>query len=107
MRTELRVHSGAQPHCPDVSASLGPAEYERDGEGSRAEPVATVFSTAAAASVSPSSGVLEGGFGRVWLVRWCAHREEIILYFHISQVTGRLGEGPKALASIQGAALVL
>lgn len=54
-----------------------------------------------------SQSSLEGSFGRVWLDLWCVYGEEVILYFRISQVTGRLGEGPKALASIQGAALVL
>lgn len=53
-----------------------------------------------------SQAGLEEGFGRDWLVLWCVHGE-VILYFPISQVTGMLGEGPKALANIQGAAHVL
>lgn len=62
MRTELSSHSGAQPHCPNIAASFGPTQYEQDGEGSWRHHVSTVSSAAAAASVSPFPGGLEGGF---------------------------------------------
>lgn len=56
MRTDTSVDSGAQPHCPDVSASLGPAQSEGDGEGSGTDSIAMVVSAAAAVSVSPFPG---------------------------------------------------
>lgn len=68
MRIELSVHPGVRPHCPNVAASFGPARYKRDGEGSWTDHMSTVSSAAAAASVSPFPGRLEGGFSRAWLV---------------------------------------
>lgn len=68
MRIELSSHPGARPHCPKVAASFAPTHCEQDGEGSWRHHVSTVSSAAAAASVSPFPGGLQGGFSRAWLV---------------------------------------
>jgi len=107
VRTELSIHPGAQPHCPDVSASLGPTQCERDGKGAGQTPAPQASLWQLLPQFPHSQGSLEGGFGRGWLVLRCVLEEEVTLYFHISQATGRLAEGPKASSSIQGTALVL
>lgn len=53
-----------------------------------------------------SRGGLEGGFGRAWLILCCVCGEKVILYFYISQVSGRLGEGPTTSSSNQRAVLI-
>lgn len=78
MGTELSVHPGAPLHCPDVSACLGLSQYERDEEGSWADPVAMVFLQQLLPQFPHSQGDLEGGFGRGWLVLWCVPGEVIL-----------------------------
>lgn len=105
MRTELRTHPSAQLYCSGISASLGPIQEMGKGHGQT--PLLPSSLQQLLPQFSHSHCDLEGGFVRGCLVLWCVHGEEFILYFHTSQVIGRLGEGHEALASIRGAALVL
>lgn len=105
MRTELSVHVGAQPRCPNVAASFGPTQYEQDGEGSWTDHVPTASSAAAAASVSPFPGGLEGGFSRAWLVL-CPWGEGYPVFSHFTH-NWKAGKRFQASVGIKGAALVL